>query len=334
MLQALQLDMHAGGNISLATTTHTTSPQNAKGSSLQTQLGPLASISVGQDASIRADGDLTITGAHLEIGGDFQASVAKNIKIGSVQTEDQKSLERFGGIGNTDVKVQHGSTITVGKNTSITSGKDISVEGSQLTLGSTSSNQANITAGDSISVSAVKDTTHILSTNSDNTWHGTNLSRVETHLESVKGSQIVSSGGLALSSDQDIAIDGSKVVANRNVQIDAIGDLRIAAVAQAQEQNSTFMNSKNNLLSQSERVDKENVTSSLAKESSVASLSGNVALKAGNSFLQIGSDVISPQGDISIAAKISLSKKPVKLCLTSKRIAITNQGSRSASQTH
>ena len=303
MLQALQLDMHAGGNISLATTTHTTSPQNTKGSSLQTQLGPLASISVGQDASIRADGDLTITGAHVEIGGDFQASAAKNIKIGSVQTEDQKSLGRFGGIGNTDVKVQHGSTITIGKNTSITSGKDLSVEGSQLTLGSTISNQANITAGGSISVSAVKDTTHILSTNSDNTWHGTNSSRVETHLESVKGSQIVSAGKLTLNSGKDVGIDGSKVVANKNVQIDAKGDLRIAAVAQTQEQDSTFINSKNNLLSQSERGDKENITSSLAKESMVASLSGNVALKAGNSFLQIGSDVISPQGDISIAAQ-------------------------------
>ena len=303
MLQALQLDLHAGGNISLATTTHTTSPQNTKGSSLQTQLGPLASISVGQDASIRADGDLTISGAHVEIGGDFQASAAKNIKIGLVQTEDQKSLERFGGIGNTDVNVKHGSTITVGKNTSITSGKDISVEGSQLTLGSTSSNQANITAGGSISVSAVKDTTHILSTNSDNTWHGTNSSRVETHLESVKGSQIVSAGKLTLNSGKDVGIDGSKVVANKNVQIDAKGDLRIAAVAQTQEQDSTFINSKNNLLSQSERGDKENITSSLAKESMVASLFGNVALKAGNSFLQIGSDVISPQGDISIAAQ-------------------------------
>ena len=302
-LQALQLDMQAGGNISLVTTTHKNSQQNAKGSSLQTQLGPIAHISVSQDARIQAGSDLTIAGANVDIGGNFQADAGANINIGAVETKDQKSLERFGGIGSTDINVQHGSTISVGKNTSITSGKDIHIEGSHLTLGSTNSHQANIVAGGSISVAAVKDISDVLSTNSENTWHGTNSSRLETHTESVKGSHLVSLGDLKLVAGKDIAIEGSEVVANKNLQMDAKGDLRIASVAQTNLQDSTFTNNKNNVLMQSERLDQTRTASTLAMGSTVTSLAGNVSLQAGNSFFQIGSDVIAPNGDVSITAR-------------------------------
>ena len=323
-LQALQLDIQAGGNIALATTTYTSPQQNTKGPGLQTQLGPVASISVGQDARIGADGNLTIAGANVEIGGNFQAKSGANIKIGAVQTEDQKSLERFGGVGSTDVKVQHGSTISVGKNTSITSGKDLSIEGSQLTLGSTNSNQANITAGGSLSVTATKDASDILSTNSESTWHGANTSLIATHTESVKGSHLVSLGDLNLISGKDIAIDGSEVVANRNIQIDAKGDLRIASVAQTQEQDSTFTNSKSNVLMQSDRRDETRISSSVAKGSTVTSLAGNATLQAGNSFFQIGSDVIAPNSDVSITAQ--------NVAIQEARETLTNQQSNSYSE--
>jgi len=332
-LQTLQLDIQAGGNIALVTTTQTSPQQNTKGTSLQTQLGPVASISVGQDALIRADGDLTIAGANIEIGGNFQARSGADIKIGTVQSEDQKSLERFGGIGSADVKVQHGSTISVGKNTTITSGKDISIEGSQLTLGSTNSNQANITAGGSLSVATTKDTSDILSTNSESTWHGANSSRVETHTESVKGSHLVSLGDLNLISGKDIAIDGSEVVAHRNIQMDAKGDLRIASVAQTQEQDSTFTNNKNNVLMQSDRRDETRISSSVAKGSTVTSLAGNTTLQAGNSFFQIGSDVISPNGDISISAQ-NVAIKEARETLTKQQLNSYNESGFTANITN
>ena len=302
-LQALQLDMQAGGNISLVTTSHTNSQQNAKGYSLQTHLGPVANISVSQDARIQAGSDLTIAGANIDIGGNFQAAAGANINIGAVETQDQKSLERFGGIGSADIKVQHGSSISVGKNTSITSGKDTHIEGSHLTLGSTNNHQANIVAGGSISVAAVKDMSDILSTNSENTWHGANSSRVQTHSESVKGSHLVSLGDLKLVAGKDIAIEGSEVVANKNLQMDAKGDLRIASVAQTNLQDSTFANNKNSVLMQSERLEETRTASTLAMGSTVTSLAGNVSLQAGNSFFQIGSDVIAPNGDVSITAR-------------------------------
>ena len=302
-LQALELDMQTGGNISFVTTTHIRSPHNNKASSQQTQLGPSASISVAQDARITAAGDLTFAGAKVDIGGNFQAIAGENVNIGAIETQDQKSLERFGGIGSVDAKVQHGSTITVGKNTSITSGKDIHIEGSHLALGSNNSNQATISAGGSISVTSVKDTTDILSTNSESSWHGTNSSRLETHTESVKGSHLVSQGELKLISGKDISIEGSEIVADKNLQINTKGDLRIASVAQTQSQNSTFISSKNNVLTQSERRDEKNVLSTSAIGSTVTSHTGNIALQAGKSFFQIGSDVVSPHGDISITGQ-------------------------------
>jgi len=318
-LEALQLDMNAGGNISLVTTTHTTAQQNTKGFSLQKQLGPIASISVGQDARITAAGDLTIAGANVEIGGGFQADVGGNIKIVAVQTEDQKSLERFVSTGNTDTKLQHGSAISVGKNTNVTSAKDIRIEGSQLTLGSTKSNQANLTAGGSISISGVKDTSDILSTNSENSWNGTNTSRLEKHTESFKGSHLVSVGNLKLISGKNIDIEGSEVVAYKDLQMEAEGDLRIASATQTQVKDSTFTNSKNNLFIEREKRDEELIASTLAKGSTVASLTGNVSLQAGNSFFQIGSDVVSPNGDISITAK-NINIKEARETLLNQRI--------------
>ena len=325
-LQALQLDMQAGGNISLVTTTHTNSQQNAKGSSLQTQLGPIANISVSQDARIQAGSDLTIAGANVDIGGNFQADAGANINIGAVETKDQKSLERFGGIGSTDIKAQHGSTISVGKNTSMTSGKDTHIEGSHLTLGSTNSHQANIVAGGSISVSSVKDMSDILSTNLENSWHGTNSSRIETHTESVKSSNLVSLGDLKLTAGKDIAIEGSEVVANKNLQMDAKGDLRIASVAQTQLQDSTFTNNKNNVLMQSEMLDETRTASTSAMSSTVTSLAGNVSLQAGNSFFQIGSDVIAPNGDISITARNVSIKEARETLLNQQTNSYTESG--------
>ena len=325
-LQALELDIQAGGNISLVTTTHTKSQQNNKASSQQTQLGPSASISVAQDARITAEGDLIFTGAKVDIGGDFQAAAGENVNIGAIQTQDQKSLERFGGIGSVDAKVQHGSTITVGKNTSITSGKDIHIEGSHLALGSNNSNQATISAGGSISVTAVKDTTDILSTNSESSWHGTNSSRLETHTESVKGSHLVSQGELKLISGKDISIEGSEIVADKNLQINTKGDLRIASVAQTQSQNSTFISSKNNMLIQSERRDEKNVLSTSALGSTLTSHTGNIALHAGKSFFQIGSDIVSPSGDISIAGQNVTIKEARETLLSQQSTSHSESG--------
>lgn len=302
-VQALNLDMQSDGTISLVTTTHSDLQKNASGSSFQTRLGPTAEIKVGQDARIASGKDLKIAGANIQIGGDLHASAGASITIEAVQTEDQKSLQRFGGIGSADIKVQHASAISVGENTNITSGENIHIAGSHLTLGSSGTHQALLTAGGAISIAAVKDTSDILSSQSEKRWHSTNASRVASHSESVKGTHLVSSGDLQLISGKDITIDGSSVIADKNIQIDAQGDVQISSTAQTQERKSSFENSRKNLIAQSHRLDEEQIASTIAKESLVSSTSGDIHIQAGKNYKQTGSDMVSTAGDISISAE-------------------------------
>ncbi len=323
-LQALQLNMQAGGNISLITTTDTSIETTTKGTSAHTRLGPIATMHIKEDARITSEGNLDIAGALVEIGGSLVVDVAKDIHIGAVKTEDHKSLQRFGGVGSVDVESQHGSTISVGKNTNISSGKDIQIEGSQLTLGNEESHQAHITATGSIGISAVKDTSDILSNSSESNWHGANSSSVEIHKELVRGSHIASAGDLKLMSGKNIAIEGSAVTAITNLDLEAKRDVRIASVEQTQEQDSTFSNSKNNVLVQSERNDAGHVKSTVAKESSVVSIAGHVTIQAGKNFTQIGSDVMSPAGNIAISAE-NVSIQEARESLTNRQINSYNE---------
>ncbi|WP_234667820.1 hemagglutinin repeat-containing protein [Halomonas sp. TD01] len=124
-------------------------------------------------------------------------------------------------------------------------------------------------------------------------------------LASELGGQTVS-----LISGEDIRVSGANIVADQDLGMHAGGNLTLDA-EQNTLSNSHFSRSKKsglfsggfgiNLGSQRQMTDATN-TATFVAPTTVGSIGGNVTLTAGDTYTQIGSDVLAPSGDILIGA--------------------------------
>lgn len=117
---------------------------------------------------------------------------------------------------------------------------------------------------------------------------------------------------VVLRAANDVIVTGSNVVGTGNVKIDAGHDVTIAAAANRQSRQVDSEQHESGLFSSGGvgftiGNQKVNVNQSAAAEtaaaSTVGSVRGNVAIHAGNAYLQMGSDLLAPAGDIEISAK-------------------------------
>ncbi|WP_332777567.1 hemagglutinin repeat-containing protein, partial [Polaromonas sp.] len=125
------------------------------------------------------------------------------------------------------------------------------------------------------------------------------------------GSQL---GGrsVSIASGKDLSVQGSSVISDQQTSLLAGNNITIEA-AQNTQAGSSFKESKSSGLSlgdgmsvsygkQQQSLEQQN-QSTTAAASTVASIGGHVTLVAGNQYQQVGSDVLAPGGDITIAAK-------------------------------
>ncbi|MGS2745063.1 hemagglutinin repeat-containing protein [Halomonas sp. LS-001] len=115
---------------------------------------------------------------------------------------------------------------------------------------------------------------------------------------------------VSLISGEDIRVSGANIVADQDLGMHAGGNLTLDA-EQNILSNSHFNRSKKsglfsgglgiNLGSQRQMTDATN-TATFVAPTTVGSIGGNVTLTAGDTYTQIGSDVLAPSGDILIRA--------------------------------
>jgi filamentous hemagglutinin len=298
-VQAQNLNMTAGGNTTLATATNTTQLKTDILSSTQTRLGSVANISVSQNAQITAAGDLTINGANLTVGGNLQATAGGNLNIGTVQTEDQKSLQRYGGVGATDALSQKGSSITVGQNTSLTAAQNINVEGGTLQLGGTSANQANLSANGSINVTDIKNTVQTNSSSSGSSGGGSYSEKSNNYDETVKSANINSQGALNLMTGQDINLVGSKLASTESIQLNAAGSVNVIEMNEIHQKNQNTSESSGAFgvtVTKGSAVDTQASSKAVASELSAGQ---NLNIQVGNTALIEGAKLTAIQTNIS-----------------------------------
>ncbi|MCR5865173.1 hemagglutinin repeat-containing protein [Aquincola sp. J276] len=136
----------------------------------------------------------------------------------------------------------------------------------------------------------------------------TRTSREET--THVEGS-VIEGQSVLVRAGQDVVVQGSQVVADQGLRIDAGRDLKVIAAQEHSEGQAASSRTKSGIfgtgggltagkqqLQQASRSD-----ATIPVGSQIGSLSGNVALVAGGAYLQTGSDVVSPAGDIDIQAE-------------------------------
>ncbi|MQA41712.1 hemagglutinin repeat-containing protein [Rugamonas aquatica] len=294
-----------------------------------------ASVAAGGSLTVKAGdsglGSLAIAGSNLSGGGKVQLVASGDVSITQVQethlsdlAHHDESSSMFKKSSNTSADYSKidkvvGSGIS-GDSVVVKSGNDIVVNGSQL-----SATQAlTLDAGRDLLVSSAQQ--------SDSEKHSEQHQRSGFSFNVASGAlgyskseqakagnsdtvtqvgSVLSGGSVSASSGRDTAIKGSTVVADHDIVIDAKRDLSIVSAENSSDGASSSSSKKSGSIGTTfqpaigtvKNASDGTSFSVTQVGSQIASLGGNVTLKAGEQYTQTSSEVTVPKGDISIDAK-------------------------------
>uniref|UniRef100_E1T9S0 Filamentous hemagglutinin family outer membrane protein n=1 Tax=Burkholderia sp. (strain CCGE1003) TaxID=640512 RepID=E1T9S0_BURSG len=290
-----------------------------------------SSVKIGGVSSISVGGDLTATGANIDLRGGGVVAAKGNVTLQAAtatSTVDSNSSgsDHHGDYSeslHTSDDVVTGTKFKSGDGLAIVSGKDINVTGSTVSL---DKGNALLMASGNVNVGATMET-HV--SNSDETHshsgvgsHTSAANRVDQTATYADGSTI-SADGVTVVSGKDINVTGSNIVGTNAVALGAKGSVNILAATDTY-QDSEFHDVKHSGLSgsggigfsvgsseQKDQYDANSVTQSQSR-SAVGAVQGNVTVTAGKDVHIGGSDIIAGQakgdvagatGNISIAGQ-------------------------------
>jgi len=294
-----------------------------------------ASVAAGGSLTVKAGdsglGSLAIAGSNLSGGGKVQLVASGDVSITQVQethlsdlAHHDESSSMFKKSSNTSADYSKidkvvGSSVS-GDSVVVKSGNDIVVNGSQL-----SATQAlTVDAGRDLLVSSAQQgdsekhsEQHQSSGFSFNVASGglgyskSEQAKAGNSDTVTQVGSVLSGGSVSASSGRDTTIKGSTVVADHDIVIDAKRDLSIVSAENSSDGASSSSSKKSGSIGTTfqpaigtVKNASDGTSSSVTQVGSqIASLGGNVSLKAGEQYTQTSSEVTAPKGDISIDAK-------------------------------
>lgn len=309
------LTASAGRDLVIESTTSSATSSAGRSSSSLTQIDRVAGLYVTGDKGIlvaSAGNDFSVLAGVLSSKGDIQVTAGNNVNLGTVETgftSDLTANDRnyMRASGTEDV----GSQIVAGGKITVTAGNNFSATA------------ATVNAKEDLSVSATGDIQIVegrATSQTDDARYAKSKgflssSSTESREQSMSDTAVGSNLGgknVTLSSGGDALIRGSTIIGDEDTKITAGKDLRIESATNTSQSSSFYESKKSGLFSggglsvtlgkQQLNIDKDR-QSTTASASTVGSVSGDVRLVAGQTYSQIGSDVLAPGGGITIAAK-------------------------------
>ncbi|WP_186276439.1 filamentous hemagglutinin N-terminal domain-containing protein, partial [Burkholderia gladioli] len=242
---SLQLD--AGKDLILDTATKTNTRVSRDGAtSVVMTLGPTAKLDVVGDASIVTGGNVEQNGGNLSVGGNLGMNVGGNWDLGAVQTGEHKIVQRANGVSNTDINKVTGSSVSVGGQSSIGVGGDLTARGAQIDLGQggTIAAKGNVTLGTASATSTVN------SNSSGSDSHGSYAETLHTSDQALTGTTLKGGDTVNIVSGKDITVSGSTISLDKgNANLLAAGDVNVGAATETHELNSHETHSHSNVVS-------------------------------------------------------------------------------------
>jgi len=305
-------------------------------SQLKTKASQVSSeLEAGNDVVIAAGNDIRLRASETTAGNDVELRaglVTDTGDINLVAANDEAYIytesysKKFGGSLRTIAAAKSagqearrttsvGSDVVAERDATLAAERDINIIGSRVRA----EGVAQLTAGRDINVGIAEQ-----QQSSSNYEQSSNLGFVHNGLitQSQKGQRTqqnsieaagstLSAGTLQLDSGRDTRIEGSTLVADRAVAINAGRDLLIGSAENHESTSSKSSSRKTGEIGkwwqgatgsvkQSER---EQGSAVRQVGSQVASLEGDISLKAGERYRQTASQVLALQGDIDIAAR-------------------------------
>ncbi|MCA0212763.1 MAG: hemagglutinin repeat-containing protein [Proteobacteria bacterium] len=268
----------------------------------------------GNNVAITATGDAAFKGTNIKATNDL-AVTAKTITIDAVKESlalDQQGIGRKGyeRVGTSDETLA-GANVTAGNHATITAtGGNITGTGATIIA---THGAATLTASGDVGLNAAA-TQHSTLAESFNASKGvfsskSSLRESDSQATLAQGSS-VSGKTVAIVGGRDVNIHGSSVVSDTQTTISAARNVNITAATQTLESNSYTEDKRSGLgamggisYGKREQSTDTDTTATRAAASNIASLKGNVSISAGQTYNQVGSNVMTPVGNVDITAK-------------------------------
>nr|WP_186070137.1 hemagglutinin repeat-containing protein [Burkholderia gladioli] len=292
---SLQLD--AGKDLILDTATKTSTRVSRDGAtSVVTTLGPTAKLDVVGDASITTGGNFQQNAGDLSVGGNLGMNVDGNWDLGAVQTGEHKIVQRANGVSNTDINKVTGSSVSVGGQSSIGVGGDLTARGAQIDLGQ----GGTLAAKGTVTLGTASATSTVNSNSSGSDSHGSYAETLHTSDQALTGTTLKGGDTVNIVSGKDITLSGSAISLDKgNANLLAAGDVNVGAATETHELNSHETHSHSNVVSGSKVASGVDQTA-IYSQGSMISADG-VTVTSGRDIDVTGSNIVGTN-DVSLSA--------------------------------
>jgi len=312
---AMVLD--AGNNVNIASSTYESSSTIGKSSFSRTGIENVATVYVENPDGLllmNAGNDITLDAADIKNQGDLTVvSAGNNVNVSTVTVSEQnnavwdsKNHYKEGYTSQIGTNIQTNGDITVLANNDINVKAGV-IESASSTVSLDAKNDINVESG--IYTTNYDEATYI---KSSGFLSSSKRTTIDTENTVTAQSAYIGGDKVLLNSGNDVTIKGSDVISDSGTVIAAANDVKITASEESVENTHFHEVKKSGLMgtggvgfmigsTKNSTDGKESATYNSG--SMVGSLEGDTTIAAGNNYKQTASSVMSPNGDITIAAQ-------------------------------
>ncbi|MGE0350438.1 hemagglutinin repeat-containing protein [Hydrogenophaga sp.] len=311
------IGLQAGRDLQVASTARTTATQVGVNAFERTGIERVARLHVSADAGVllaQAGRDITLTAAQItsDAGdGSTRFIAERDLRLDTVRTRATDELH-----WNPDNRQRTARTGDVGTHIDsagvlqLQAGRDLSAHAANVQ----SEGNLTVQARRDVQVSAGEQTLDFADAHHKRSSGFLSSSSLTTRSTINTRDAIASELGghtVDIRGAQDLTVHGSNVISDAGTYLQAGGDVRISAAPTTasstelrQQKSSGLMDTDGGFMLGSQQHSSEQQRSALgAAASTVGAIEGDVRIAAGQRYQQVGSDVLSPQGDIDIRAQ-------------------------------
>lgn len=314
-------DLQAGRDLSLAAAVDSSSSQHhtdyagrSEGVYNHSERLAQSQVQAQGGVSLQAGRDIGLNATSLAADqGAVVAQAGNDIKLTTTATHNASGWWDHGGSrGDQSDVQQNGASVGASTGLAIAAGQDLIAQAASLT---TKTGAASLSAGRDLILNTavnVHDDYRKTVSESGGLFSSTTTTDIVSHHNETDVGSTVSADSIALNSGRDLTILAGQVAGSNDVGLQAKRNLTIAAGNQQSvnyhyhEEKTSGMFSSGGLgvtIGVRDQSLKENGTENAAIASTVGSIKGNVSINAGQNYLQSGSQIASPNGNVDILGK-------------------------------
>ncbi len=283
-----------------------------------------SSLQTGGDLTLSSGADTTLQAAQISAGQNLTVVSQGNLNITAATdtTQLDENMRAKGYVRNDHTAQERvvGSNLVAGDNVTLAamatapdaSKGNITIQGSSVNA---VTGQLTVAAANNVNIVEAREKGEydlFNETKGSKTFSSKTQTARDTGSSDIAVGSALSGRNISITAGKDLTVRGSSVVSDNKTTLLATNNVTVEA-AKNFETSTTFREEKKSGLMSSSGIgftvgkrqqstDQQNQQTT-ASAATVGSIAGNVTATAGQAYRQVGSDVMAPGGDVTIAAK-------------------------------